>query len=109
MSNGHRSNTHMIGPLAYIGGKRRLAPLIAALLPPHITYVEPFAGGAQVFFHKARSRIEVLNDLDEEVVTLLRVCQHHAPELRRWLRWAASSRRLFELFSTQSVDALTDV
>jgi DNA adenine methylase len=40
----------MIGPLAYIGGKRRIASQIVALLPRHTTYVEPFAGGAQVFF-----------------------------------------------------------
>jgi len=33
----------MIGPLPYIGGKRRLAPAIVKLLPPHTTYVEPFA------------------------------------------------------------------
>ena len=33
----------MIGPLAYIGGKNRLAKQIIALLPEHQTYVEPFA------------------------------------------------------------------
>jgi len=54
----------MRGPISYIGGKNRLAKLIIAKLPEHTTYVEPFAGGAQVFFHKPRSKIEVLNDLD---------------------------------------------
>jgi len=99
----------VIGPLAYIGGKRRLAPTIASLLPPHRTYVEPFAGGAQVFFHKQPSHIEVLNDLDEEVVNFLRVCQQHVEELIRWLKWTAASRRLFEIFSTQRPEALTDI
>jgi len=42
----------MIGPLPYIGGKRAIANKIIALFPKHTTYVEPFAGGAQVFFHK---------------------------------------------------------
>jgi DNA adenine methylase len=37
--------------------------------------VEPFAGGAQVFFHKLPSEVEVLNDLDGEILNLLRVCQ----------------------------------
>ena len=41
-----RSYPRLIGPLPYIGGKRRLAPTIVALMPPHQTYVEPFAGGA---------------------------------------------------------------
>jgi len=62
-----------------------------------------------VFFHKHPSRIEVLNDLDEEVVNFFRVCQHHATELQRWLRWAVASRRLFEIFSMQKPETLTDI
>src|ERR1051325_9460809 len=103
------ARTDMIGPLSYIGGKRRLAPLIIRLLPAHVTYVEPFAGGAQVFFHKAPSAVEVLNDWDCEIVNFLRVCQHHSEELIRCLRFAVASRRLFALFSSQSVETLTDV
>ena len=77
----------MIGPLSYIGGKRRIAEQLVALIPDHTTYVEPFAGGAQVFFHKPRSKVEVLNDLDDEIVNFLRVCQRHPQELSRLLRW----------------------
>src|SRR5205814_1410574 len=54
----------MIGPLPYIGGKNRLATKIISMLPEHTTYVEAFAGGAQVLFHKPPSEVEVLNDLD---------------------------------------------
>jgi hypothetical protein len=57
----------MTGPLAYIGGKRRVAKQIAAVIAPHRTYIEPFAGGAQVFFQKPPSDVEVLNDLDGEI------------------------------------------
>ena len=35
-------------PFEYYGGKTHLAPKIAALLPPHDHYVEPFAGSAAV-------------------------------------------------------------
>jgi DNA adenine methylase len=99
----------MIGPLPYIGGKRRLAPTIIGALPDHTTYVEPFAGGAQVFFQKAPSRVEVLNDLDGEIVNFLRVCQNHCQELVRWLQYAAASRQLFRIFSEQNPRLLTDI
>ncbi len=99
----------MIGPLSYIGGKRRIAKQLVALIPEHVTYVEPFAGGAQVFFHKPRSKVEVLNDLDEEIVNFLRVCQRHPQELSRMLRWQPASRRLFAWHQQQSPDVLTDI
>ena len=99
----------MIGPLAYIGGKRRIANLLIPLIPEHLTYVEPFAGGAQLFFHKPRSRIEVLNDLDNEVVNFLRVCQKHPEELTRLLRLQPASRQLFMWHHDQPPEFLTDI
>ena len=99
----------MTGPLAYIGGKRRLAPLISSLLPSHTTYVEPFAGGCQVFFCKAPSKVEVLNDLDEQVINFLRVCQHHADELARTLALVVASRKQHEQYLRQDPLLLTDI
>src|SRR5437879_3619769 len=87
----------MIGPLSYIGGKNRFAKRIIATFPSHTTYVEPFAGGAQVFFHKPKSEVEVLNDLDGEIVNFFRVCQWHHHELLRYLRYCLASRKLYEL------------
>lgn len=48
----------MIGPLSYIGGKRAIAKSLIMHFPDHLTYVEAFAGGAQVFFHKEPSKVE---------------------------------------------------
>jgi len=48
----------MRGPIAYIGGKRAIAKQIIEIFPKHTTYVEAFAGGAQVFFHKEPSKVE---------------------------------------------------
>src|SRR3979409_1418103 len=98
----------MIGPLSYIGGKNRLATKIISLLPEHTTYVEPFAGGAQVFFHKPPSPVEVLNDLDGEIVNFFRVCQWHHEELIRLLRSTLASRRLYEITSKTDPSSLTD-
>ena len=99
----------MIGPLSYIGGKRRIAAKLVSLIPAHTTYVEPFAGGAQVFFHKPRSKVEVLNDLDGEIVNFFRACQRHPQELSRLLRWQPASRRLFDQHSQPPPEWLTDI
>jgi DNA adenine methylase len=99
----------MRGPLAYIGGKNRLAKQLIALFPKHTTYVEPFAGGAQVFFHKQPSEVEVLNDLDGEIVNFFRVCQWHHEELIRYLQFCVISRKLYEQLLSTEPDHLTDV
>ena len=99
----------MIGPLAYIGGKRRLAGLIAALLHPHLTYVEPFAGGAQVLFQKEPSKVEVLNDIDGDVHNFFVVLQRHPTELARVLRLQPASRRLFDWHRAPAPVGATDI
>ena len=99
----------MRGPLPYIGGKNRLAKKIVTLFPEHTTYVEAFAGGAQVFFRKEPSEVEVLNDLDGEMVNFYRVCQQHYEELLRYLRFTLVSRRWHELIKATDPATLTDI
>jgi len=99
----------MVGPLAYIGGKNRLAKQIISILPEHTTYVEPFCGGAQVFFHKPASKVEVLNDLDGEVINFLRVCQWHHQELIRFTQYLVVSRAWFDIFAKLDPTTLTDI
>lgn len=70
-------------PFRWFGSKVRMAPALVALLPPHMHYVEPFAGSAAVLFAKPRSRLETLNDLDGEVVNVYRTLR--TPELGRRL------------------------
>jgi DNA adenine methylase len=99
----------MIGPLSYVGGKRALAKRLIEMFPAHTTYVEAFAGGAQVFFHKPPSKVEVLNDLDGEIVNFFRVCQLHYEELLRYSRYVLVSRKWFELLRATDPATLTDV
>jgi DNA adenine methylase len=99
----------MIGPLSYVGGKRTVANQIIALFPKHTTYVEAFAGGAQVFFHKGPSPVEVLNDLDGEIVNFFRVCQQHYEELVRYLHFMVVSRKWHELLKATDPSTLTDI
>src|SRR5579884_2877249 len=99
----------MASPLSYIGGKNRLAPRIIEIFPKHTTYVEPFAGGAQVLFRKEPSPVEVLNDIDGEIVNFFRVCQWHHEELIRYFRFVIVSRTWFELLKATDPATLTDV
>ena len=55
------------------GGKFRMAKTLAALLPPHAVYVEPFAGSAAVLFAKRASATEVLGDVDQAFVSTYRM------------------------------------
>lgn len=99
----------MKGPLSYIGGKNRLAKRIIALFPPHDTFCEVFLGGGQVFFRKAPSKVEVLNDIDGEVVNFFRCVREHYQELCRYLEFTLVSREWFALYQNQNPRSLTDI
>jgi DNA adenine methylase len=99
----------MRGPLSYVGGKNRLAKHTIALIPKHKTYIEPFAGGAQVLFRKKPSEVEVINDLDGELINFYRACQSHPEELLRCLRYTLLSRKLHSLLTRTPPESLTDL
>jgi DNA adenine methylase len=73
----------MKSPVPYFGSKQRIAGWIAAQLPPHRHYVEPYAGGLSVLLAKAPSAMETVNDLDHELMTFWRVLRDRPAELIR--------------------------
>ncbi|AXV09853.1 Methyltransferase (plasmid) [Euzebya pacifica] len=68
-------------PFAYFGGKSRLADRIVALLPPHRVYLEPYLGSGAVLFAKGPAPVEIVNDLDDAIVTFFRVLRDRPDEL----------------------------
>ncbi|MES2793198.1 MAG: DNA adenine methylase [Planctomycetota bacterium] len=54
----------MKSPIAYFGGKSRLAAKFIPLFPEHKRYVEVFGGGGSILFAKPLSDLEIYNDLD---------------------------------------------
>jgi DNA adenine methylase len=95
--------------IPWIGGKRRLAKHILPIFPMHTCYVEPFAGGAALFFLKEPSQVEVLNDINLELITLYRVVQHHLEEFIRHFKWALVSRKIYEWLNITPPETLTDI
>lgn len=95
--------------IPWIGGKRRLAPILLPLFPDHTCYVEPFAGAAALFFLKQPSDVEVLNDINGELVNLYRVVKHHLEEFVRAFKWGLSSRQVFEWEQMTRPETLTDI
>lgn len=58
--------------LRYPGGKSRLRKKLLKHFPEHRTYVEPFAGGASMFFAKEPAEVEALNDVNRRLMDFYR-------------------------------------
>ncbi|WP_233632538.1 DNA adenine methylase [Parapedobacter sp. ISTM3] len=81
-------------PLTYYGGKQTLAPFIVSLIPEHITYVEPFFGGGAVFFMKPASKVEIINDTNNELMNFYRIAKTRFHELQQMVQTSLWSRDL---------------
>jgi DNA adenine methylase len=79
-------------PFAYYGGKTSLADRIVDLLPQHTHYVEPFAGSLAVLLAKPRSKMETVNDLDQDLMNFWRVLRDQPDELARRMALTPHSR-----------------
>jgi DNA adenine methylase len=81
-------------PITYYGGKQQLAETIVKLIPPHRVYVEPFIGGAAIFFAKAPSECEIINDINSEIVNFYEVVQRDFPALQSEISISLHSRKM---------------
>lgn len=75
-------------------GKKKLAPRLAKLVPPHQIYVEPFAGSAALLFEKEPSRLEVIGDADPEIADTYAIVQRFGEsDLEKLARLDWTSKR----------------
>ena len=95
--------------LSYLGGKSLLAKEIVPRIPEHHCYCEVFAGAAWILFKKEESKVEIINDINTDLVTLYRVVKNHLDEFVRYFRWVLVSREEFERFKAQNIETLTDI
>jgi DNA adenine methylase len=96
-------------PIKWVGGKSRLRKYIIPLIPKHTCYVEPFSGAAWVLFGKPPSQVEVLNDIDQELITFFRIVKERPEELIESFEWELVARAEFDRLAQQEPSLLTDV
>lgn len=102
------TNTKITKPaVSWPGGKSRLLKYILPLIPDHTAYVEPFGGGLAVFLAKEKSKVEVINDLNGDLVNFYRVVRFHLEPLLTEIEFVLNSREEFNAFRLQP--GLTDI
>ena len=100
-------------PLApYLGGKRNLAATICSRIQAteHTTYAEVFFGMGGVFFRRSNPvKVEVINDINKDVITLLRMAQRHHDALCEMIKFHVAARSEFERLQEIDPESLTDL
>ena len=68
-------------PFRYAGGKFYARKLINEHIPQHTYYIEPFAGGASVFFAKDKVSENCLNDIDKDLINCLTTIRDYPEQM----------------------------
>lgn len=87
----------IIKPYGYYGGKSRLLDPILTLLPPAEIYIEPFMGSGVVLLNSEHHNKEIINDMGENIVHLMRtIADNERSEcLKDRLQELGASREVF--------------
>lgn len=89
------------------GSKAMLVKQLVPMLRPHECYVEVFGGSLAVFLAKPRAKVNVINDIDQQLVTLFNVVKYHPQALRDEMAFMLNSRVQFTAHRDQP--GVTDV
>lgn len=85
-------------PFRYAGGKYYARDLILEHIPEHTDYIEPFCGGASIFFCKELAPgINWLNDIDPELTNTLIIIRDYPQRLINLLKRRPKDRLPIEL------------
>jgi len=82
--------------MKYPGSKWGLADWIIHYFPKHHSYLEPFFGSGAVLFHKPRSNIETVNDLDGNVINLFEWIRKDPEKLAHEIYYTPYARQIYE-------------
>lgn len=82
------------------GGKSRVSSKIVEMIPDHSTYLEPFAGGAAVFWKKDLVKENILNDKNSEIAFAYNFIKNASVDQVNKLRqmnWKPTKKLFFQL------------
>lgn len=96
-------------PISRMGGKSKLRKTIIEMIPEHTCYVEVFFGAGWVYFGKNKSKVEVINDIDKELVNLFKMIKYHSEEIQRLMSYEVCSRDLFNEYKNININYLTEI
>ena len=82
--------------LKYPGAKWRIAEWIIEKMPEHHSYLEPYFGSGAVFFRKQPSKIETINDLDDDVINLFECIRNDPDRICAMVATTPFARRVYE-------------
>ena len=83
-------------PITYYGGKTGMLKYILPLIPEHQLYCEPFFGGGALYFAKEKSKVEVINDINGEVINFFEQLKMRPKVLKRLVDTTLHSRRQYQ-------------
>lgn len=98
--------------ISWPGGKTRHLKRLLPHIPEGAGYVEAFAGGCALLLAKPKSRMEVVNDVNGDLINVYRVAANHPDELARKLREMPPASRAYIDQARQllrTVGCLTDI
>jgi len=93
-----------------MGGKSKSVKTILPLIPEHDCYVETFFGGGWIYFAKEKSKVEVINDINGELINFFEVLRTKKNEFMSQFDFALKSRELYLEFSkNENLLKLSDI
>jgi DNA adenine methylase len=93
--------TAINSPFRYAGGKFYARKLILEHLIPHNHYIEPFAGGASIFFAKTKVTNNHLNDVDPDLINCYLQIRDDVEGLISLLEGLPASKEKHHFFKNQ--------
>lgn len=87
-------------PFKYPGTKTYALEDLLPLIPKHHIYIEPFCGGASVFFGKVKVEENWLNDIDKELIETYKIIKDQPEKLIAFLKNEEESEERYNYFKT---------